>query len=225
MVVKSLNCLFIHIPKCAGTSIEKSLCHHASTNWEGRSKFLIKKNLDPLCGPPQLGHLTLREYLKYNYVKNIEEYFKFSFVRNPWARLVSEYRYRKYYQVMDFREFVNRISSYEDDYENCKDFKRHLISQVDFLVDEKGALSVDFIGKFENLESDYKKVCEHLGVKYNLRKTNVSQNKKNILLQVKKIFNYQSKYSYNYKDYYDSNLKNDVSQIYEKDIDIFKYAF
>lgn len=60
--------IFVHIPKCAGVSINKSLYGN-------------------LAG----GHTTFDEYIIIFEPKCIENYFKFTFVRNPWDRVVSAY--------------------------------------------------------------------------------------------------------------------------------------
>ena len=62
--------MFIHIPRTGGTSIEK---------------FFDFKATD-FGNMETAQHHTLREYKKHY---NIKKYFTFTFVRNPWERLVS----------------------------------------------------------------------------------------------------------------------------------------
>ena len=66
MTSDDLQCCFIHIPKTAGTSIGKLL-------------------LDDLNAYDNKCHLTLQPYLRY------PDYYKFTFIRNPWDRIVSYY--------------------------------------------------------------------------------------------------------------------------------------
>ena len=57
------RCIFIHIPKVAGTSILRAL------------------------GAPERPRVHLAWYVYYHANKNrFEKYFKFAFVRNPWGR-------------------------------------------------------------------------------------------------------------------------------------------
>ncbi len=75
-----------------------------------------------------------------------------------------------------------------------------------FVSDENGNVIVDFIGKFEKLEEDFGKVCEKIGVKAELSKSNKSNHG-------------------HYQNYYNDETKNKIGKIYEKDIAMFGYTF
>ena len=64
------KCIFIHIPKAAGTAVTQAL-----------------------FGPVSR-HVPYFEYEKAN-PRKFKRYFKFAFVRNPWDRLVSTYFFLK----------------------------------------------------------------------------------------------------------------------------------
>ncbi|HSH75802.1 MAG TPA: sulfotransferase family 2 domain-containing protein, partial [Longimicrobiales bacterium] len=66
------RCIFVHIPKCAGFSVARSLFGN-------------------LAG----GHLTVRKYQMIYRRREFSEYFKFTFVRNPWDRVVSAFFFLK----------------------------------------------------------------------------------------------------------------------------------
>ena len=98
------------------------------------------------------------------------------FVRNPFDRLVSLYHYKKLkgftgiirgkkkeFKDISFAEFIEDICSIP--FQNPK-LWHHKISNMyikpQFLaIPNKG---VNFVGRFENLEEDYKKVCDLLGI-------------------------------------------------------------
>ena len=93
---------FIHIPKAAGTTIEKAL----SISREEELFFLDKYKNYPVC--PQ--HLTLAEIAQET--DNLMDYSIFTVVRNPYDRLVSEFHhytdnwFARKYHGLDFDQFV-----------------------------------------------------------------------------------------------------------------------
>jgi len=60
--------IFIHIPKCAGTSIAHALYGHSCWHWTAEDLRFINR-------------------------EKFDSYLKFSIVRNPWSRLFSAFSY------------------------------------------------------------------------------------------------------------------------------------
>ena len=155
------QCIFIHIPKTAGNSVADAIFEH---------------------GTP--GHKTVREYRRV-LGRKFWSYYKFTFVRNPYARLVSAYDFLKKGGHPDYprdRQFSNEVLSAYDDF---SDFVlrwlhpdkidwpvNHFYPQVYFLTLDN-SLAVDFIGRMESLDDDF------ATIKMRLRK-DVSLPKKNI---------------------------------------------
>ena len=73
--------IFIHIPRTGGSSIERALGHRDWWSIHPPSKHLTT-------------HIAKKIYAKY-----WKDYFKFTFVRNPWDRMVSLLKYGKFYGV------------------------------------------------------------------------------------------------------------------------------
>ena len=145
MICRDYRCLFVHIPKTAGQSVEQVFLRLLGLSWETRAPLLLRGNDDPRLGPPRLAHLTAAEYVSCGYLTPAEfgTYFRFSIVRNPWDRIVSEYKYRRHPVTMDFKTYLfKRLPSpgWSEPY-------RHIIPQHDFLYDEAGRLLVDYVGK------------------------------------------------------------------------------
>ena len=114
------KCIFLHCPKTGGTTIENIMDMNKIENlvtWKYPNNSLA------------LQHLT------YNQLKNkinpeeFNTYFKFTFVRNPWDRLVSDYCWnnRNYATFRDFVFFVrDLIKKYPgDEIFKCPQLKTH----------------------------------------------------------------------------------------------------
>jgi hypothetical protein len=150
------KCLFIHIPKTAGMSMEKAL--GLNMRWPNKS---LKKLFGPHNGL-QLQHITCSQALTLNLIpKNkFNNYFKFAFVRNPYDRAVSEYhfdrRWNKKTQNLSFVQFLRYMKN--------NSLYCHYMPQYLF-IHNNNKLQVDFVGKFENLEEDWAYIANKLNLK------------------------------------------------------------
>jgi len=217
------NCLFVHIPKVAGQSVENVFLERAGLDWESRKEFLLEPNNDSSKGPPRLAHLTAEEYLTHGYLNQVtfDQLFKFSFVRNPWDRLVSEYCYRGYRQPFKTWLFECFPSESDDCFETYQDLYRHVMPQYKFLYREE-TLLMDYVGKFESLAHDFSEVTKKItGKTLSLPHKNKTEASKISLL--KKVILQKNKA--HYSDYYDRASIDRVAKLYAKDIDIFEYEF
>jgi hypothetical protein len=176
------NYLFIHINKNAGRSIEQSL---------QITKF----------------HATALEYKKQIAPEIWETLFTFAFVRNPWDRAVSLYKYRVLRgRVAESTPFKHWLSETFSDLTKKPYMKRVNAPQMKWLVDESGKIIVDFIGRFENLEEDFQTLCNIINVDTQLLHINKTKHKH---------------YSY----YYDKECYEIVYNWFKEDIDNFNYGF
>lgn len=142
------NCIFIHIPKCAGTSLSHSL-------FDGWAP----------------GHQTLRFYSDV-FPDFYRGAFKFSFVRDPLDRAFSAYRYllgnTHTERDQSARRLVESFDSFDDFVRSwlCPENAMrqiHFVPQWCFITDGVGKVGVDFIGKHENILRDFEYVCKRLG--------------------------------------------------------------
>jgi len=191
-----LKCIFIHIPKCAGVSVSNALFGN-------------------LGG----GHTSVREYQMIFNKAEFEEYFKFSFVRNPWDRLVSTYFFLKEgglnEQDRDWARnnlmAYNGFDSFVKGWLNRKNIHSyaHFIPQYEFLcLPGSHVPQVDFIGYFENFGRDFAYVADKLGIHPDLQHKNCSATR-----------------SKDYKDYYTAETRDMVYKVYKEDIEIFGYSY
>lgn len=196
-------------------------------DWDrDRERLLLQANDDPGRGTEKLAHLSAAEYIEDGYIdrETFDGLFKFSFVRNPWARILSEYRYRNYFHHRSFRDFVlNRLPppGWDDKY-------RHVMPQYDMLHDREGRLLVDFVGRFENLQADFDRVCAKLGLGESaLPHRNKSDKKsRDTRRRVRNwlYFNGENRIR-RLEDFYDDETREAVAEYYRRDIETFGYEF
>lgn len=227
MICRELNCLFVHVPKTAGQSVEQFFMDLLQLGWdEDREALLLQSNTDPGCGTEKLAHLAATEYVACGHLsqEDFARFFKFSFVRNPWSRILSEYRYRNYFHHRSFRDFVlNKLPEpgWDDKY-------RHVMPQYDMLYDAQGKLLVDFVGRFETLQQDFDQVCEQLGIadrqlphrnKSDKKSRDLKRKFRNLLFM-----NGENRHK-SMADFYDDETRAAVADYYRKDIETFGYEF
>ncbi len=217
MVSHHFKCIFVHVPKTAGQSIEQVFLDALGRTWETRAPLLMRYNPDPGLGPPLLSHLKAREFVLHGHVtpETFQEYFTFGFVRNPWDRMVSLYKQFGYEGKCGFKNFMR--NTFTHDISRTKYW--FVCPQVEYLHDDQGDLLVDFIGRYENLENDFKKIRKVLGLPHvQLPHVNDSQ---------KKIKNMEAKPEprVDWREYYDNECIDFVAMFYKKDIECFNYDF
>lgn len=144
---------FVHIPKTAGTSIYDSL---------GMDKL-------PYTHAPA-------RILQELYPVEYSTYFSFSFVRNPWDRLVSTFEFlrdgtswseqqawaRDHLGDQSFREFIVRLDR-EPTYRAAILSYNFFFPQTYFLSDRRGRIIVERIYKFEDIQMAYAELAARFG--------------------------------------------------------------
>ena len=232
MICGKYRCLFVHIPKTAGMSIEQVFLGLVGLTWKTRAPLLLGGNDDPRLGPPKLEHLKADEYVAGGHLtaEQFASYFKFSFVRNPWDRIVSEYKYRGYPVKIDFKTYLfKRLPA-----PGWTDTYRHIIPQYDFLHDEAGKLLVDFVGRYESLQADFDTVCARVGIPPTpLPQVNRSlegtwpDSLRELRKQLRRaLWSLERKHTFpHYTQYYDDESREFVGRLFRKDIEAFNYAF
>ncbi len=212
MISHEHKVIFIHIPKCAGSSIEYYF-NVKPFDWR-------KPNFYTLCGwdskrKIHLQHATAKQYLELELIdeKTWHQYFKFAFVRNPWSRAYSDYFWiMKDTGIRDtFQNFIlkkGKFSEVLNDF--CKKEYRgdHLTSQTEFIT-VNGEIAVDFIGRFETFNQDFEKVRK--------------------ILRLNKPMNFHAKKSKkrhkHYSHYFSNSKKLLIEKQYSEDISTFNYEF
>ena len=174
--------LFVHIPKCAGLSIERAFLKKLSIDWSNRHGLLLRPKERHESGPERLAHLYANEYVKFGYINegDFNRFFKFSIMRDPIDRVISELNFRRVAKglggVNSIEEYVTKIRK---KYDINSDVVRHLEPQVKFIFDDKMKnIIVDDVINFDNIEAGFERIKIHMGCSnLQLSKENVSQKK------------------------------------------------
>ncbi|XCF07740.1 sulfotransferase family 2 domain-containing protein [Tamlana crocina] len=195
------KCIFIHIPKTGGSTIEESCLFD-----DQRKK----------TGEAVGGHATAIE------IKNLDtskflSYYKFSFVRNPYSRLVSAFFYfarggnnEKDYYWFDkiFKQFDNDFEAFCLQIDDIPELKKipHFRLQHEFICDENFNLLVNEIGRQENLNSEANKIFKKLGLEFKKKYLKKSNNR-------------------HYSKYYNKKTQEMVYNYYKLDFELFDYKY
>ena len=134
---------FIHIEKCAGTSIRDALSKNLKIR-HFKSLFYF----GPMKG---IGGQKAVDYINMLGKKEYEKYFSFAIVRNPFDRLVSWYLYDNF-GLNSFESWIKYF------------FEKINILQMDHLLDDKGNIAVKYIGRFENLQNEFDIIADKIGI-------------------------------------------------------------
>jgi chondroitin 4-sulfotransferase 11 len=204
--------IFVHVQKTAGLSVERALLESVpgTIQWHGRHGRVVDG----------LGEMSRDEWARH---------FSFAFVRNPWERLVSWYAMIDAarnalsaealaqdgplpsdlwnYAIANSRDFESFLRNCTDTLFDLGCNKSFAFNQVDYLSDERGEIVVDFIGRFENLESDMDRVYSALEMeRVELPRLNASTHS-------------------HYSHWYTQETRQLVAERFSRDIAAFGYRF
>jgi len=230
MISKTHKTIFVHIPKVAGQSIETMFLEDLNLDWYNRGELLLRKKKATEKGPYRLAHLKAHEYVDLNYLtkEDFEAYFKFSFVRNPFSRAYSYYKYLGYSKVCTYNYFLKNVLE-----KKIKNRHFFFISQTDYLYNSDNKLLVDFVGKFENLNEDIKTVIKSSNLKTETLPF-VNKSKSEVKRSISKVIknplflanlNTNNPIFKDYREAYDDKSKNIVNKLYKNDLENFQYEF
>lgn len=207
--------LFIHVPKTGGNSIQQNLRDFSEDKIESRlrhqdgienfgvtnDKYGTKK------------HSPLSHYKEVVDPHMFKSLFKFSTIRNPWDMCISFYfsphRGKIDWDRDKFKEFIQNKKSL-----------MHYISTESYIekINRKLKLTrlneykpltndIDFLIRFENLNEDFRKVCEIIEIPF------------------KELPHRNKSSRYHYTKYYDSELIELVKKKFKKEIKYANYIY
>lgn len=209
MICDPYKFIFIHIPKTGGTSVKNNI--FLKTVLPGKRS---KISFEDYC---LSAHSSIKEY-NIKFPERVSNYYKFSFVRNPWDKMLSynffcnketDERLKSSFLPLihvkgEFTKVVHHLYKNRDN----EHIKRYVTGpQLEWFENENGKILMDDIFRFENLDEGIDRICKKLIIKRTpLEKLNTTNHE-------------------HYSHYYDDTTINMIGEMFKRDIDYFGYTF
>jgi hypothetical protein len=184
------RCIFVKVPKTAGTSVAAAL----DLTHVGKPHRDIVQIRDAIAPTAPAGFFASA--------------FKFGFVRNPWDRVVSLYARKEKGREQGPESWDDFVRWIEHASDTCIHPTPHR-NQLDWFLDERGEVAVDFIGRFESLDADFIEICCRL----DLSPPALPHEKRNTAGRRR------------YTDYYTPAQRDLIGEKFRVDIERFGYEF
>jgi hypothetical protein len=214
MISHEHKCIFIHISKCAGSSIESAFGIDISDNTENNNSNLFGWNKRNQFF---LQHATPQELIdgRFLSIEIWNTYYKFIIVRNPYSRALSDYLWMmKDLNVKDsFSNFLSMSGNFEimKDTSNIGNYRAdHLKTQKDYFFLNGKEITYDFVLRFETLFQHLGDLTQRLKLPSNFFKKKINTSKKEFK---------------HYSHFYSMEDIDLVEKIYGEDLDFLSYNF
>jgi hypothetical protein len=232
MIFPEYKCIFMHINKTGGTSVENALL--ISVGWPLRQSprlFALNDGGEQTSDIPWLNegksrrsrsekHIDVKETVELYGKERWEKYFTFTFVRNPWDRMVSLFFWRKKVgfipENLSFKDFVMNFHFWKWSRGRGPMPRKHINFKISRWYQRNSKpqclwfdseFKFDYVGRFETLQQDFNAVCCRLNIK-----------------KIKLPHKFKTNHSH-YSKYYDKETKNKVYKMWGVDAESFKYKF
>jgi len=211
-----LKAIFIHVHKTGGTYISYMLHKYYGFN----NYYLRRPDHDIFCFNKEKKtkylnyenriHGVLTYYKTSPYINKKmnmtphkwDTYYKFCFIRNPYDKIVSAWNHVDRFKI-PFKNYLNLTKRCND-----VEYMHVFLPQVRNIIDQKGKININYIGKFENLEEDFQTILKNIGIQ-------------NIIHDYKKTMN--KRHHEEFYKYYDQETLDKVNILLKEDFNHLEY--
>ncbi len=197
MIIEKHKLIFIRNPKTASSSIIRYFFDDVKPGFHEKNRIDTRK-----VWSGDLNHYPLFVLNDLLEPSVLNSHFKFSFVRNPFDRIASSFAYMRRWYNQNNQPKPDCLNSFKK-YITSIDQPQYKLSQYEFT---KGC---DFIGRYENLKTEFNNLCNILGLEFDPnRLPHVNKTKRK-----------------HYSKFYDDECIEITSNLFAKDLERFNYTF
>jgi len=214
--------IFIHIPKSAGTTITKFYSSYSTYQDLEIGGTPLGEAIQPYYYK-RFGirkHSSYDEIFKVIGIEKTKKYFTFAFVRNPYKRFVSSFKflhqwkngpgYEKIKHYQDINEFISSSTLSNTNFDSIFMPQTYWVGSNN--INDKYEIKVNYIGKIENIKLNILEINKLVGFDNNLLDFDLPvKNKSKIICTSNFILKLNSK-----------SIKI-INTLYEKDFSLFNY--
>jgi Sulfotransferase family len=203
----SHNFIFVKSRKSGGTSVQVALSAIC-----GPGDIITGPQVDPESGICALhrnadrfgsedNHPHAADVRAFVGWETWQDSFTFAFVRNPWDLLVSRY----YFDLGDNEGPADFFEDWAFEYLEGMSYAK---DRLEPYVCIGGEIAVEFVGRYERLNDDFRQICDRLGCDVELGK-----------------YRSQFRAGQGYRQYYSPKLRDLVGEKFGTDLQLFGYKF
>jgi hypothetical protein len=157
-----LKALFLHNVKCGGSYVKKILM-----DYYGFEGLFIENHKDAdINSNNKIDNCKYLILNQYKGIKKYENFFIFTFVRNPYDKIYSAYLYlkrklreenfEKIHNIQENKDFFIDFNTFIRNYKkiNITAYFHAFVTQYEHVSDSSGNIKINFIGKLENIDND-----------------------------------------------------------------------
>jgi hypothetical protein len=182
MIINDKNTIFVHITKTGGQSVTAYLLKNLGVinfNALKQPKFaLIHNKKLKKAGPSHFHHMFLPEYIQYGFISedDLNKYFKFTIVRNPYSRFKSAFYFKGLHKETSYKKWCAEVEKLK--YNPNSNLYRMFTTQTQY-IKYKDIIQIDKLFYTENLEEFFTFFHKYYGFSADkIKKNKTTSNKK-----------------------------------------------